>query len=210
MQVRYEIVDAYPLFGSDAFRPYSSAAIGCWLREDLLASDEDAKDHVRGRIRDAGWGVAKSVRVEQVSDETYANKSSGRDMFEQSKTDGYVAMFHLRRRELLGNRFAANRILRDYVSIVNTLQDKGAFIFTNGGDLAKTLTPDGDEFVPIWTSLPSDNSPLGLRQYTAKLSPPSDLLDALRIMIDRDLYCGLGQGDGLVVCHPGDLAVRIE
>jgi hypothetical protein len=153
----YVTVDVYPDPDGPHFAERVGAIAGCWIRRDL-ADEAEAAALVRDRLSSEGWKIARPIATEIVSPATYPTPGEARDRFEQALIDGFVAQFHCRRREVIvaaehddADAEAFSEVAA-YRLFVQQLRERGALSLYSAGDnqFARGVSPDGDDFVPIW------------------------------------------------------------
>lgn len=209
----YVVADCFPRTGSASFGEFAGGAVGCWVCSNYYDVEVDVI--IERELSSEGWNIARILSREEVSDETYAKKSDGREFFEQAKVDGFVAQFHLRKRETIvvsgGEPEHRADELTEFVDVVRSgggisLYSDAARQFANG------VTPDGDEFLPLW--LTKDEASTWLRHWpgyelrvVTAMQLASDFLDRL---VEVDMWIGLGVGKSeLIMAHPAWLKAAL-
>lgn len=152
---RYTICDAYPKISSPFFSEYVGAVVGIWVRADRVGTERQLVETIADTLAAAGWVCASIEASEIVSGTSYSSKPEGRDLFEECLRRGISIHFHRRRREVFGGRGPLAHFDRAlYERAVKTLGDDGGFSLYSAKDeqWANGVTPDGDDFLPIWLS----------------------------------------------------------
>ncbi len=88
--MQYLIIDAAqdPTFAHE--KGYGGATVGCWVKNQTR---KNAFLIAKGWIEDRGWVVLSLEEQYPVSEETYRQKSEGRQYFEQALIDDEVFVF---------------------------------------------------------------------------------------------------------------------
>src|ERR1041385_205901 len=102
-RVLYLTADVYPRPGSDAFRTYCGAAVGCWIRADIASDEMQARSVVAERIANMGWTIARFLHCESLETESCARKPNDLEFFDRARVDGFVAHFHTSERTTIGD-----------------------------------------------------------------------------------------------------------
>jgi hypothetical protein len=159
-----------------------------------------------------GWRIARTLSTQNVSVETYAAESPGRPRFEQAVSDGLAIQFHRRQREVI---LAANfdgaadifSTVEAHESILRGLRTKGAVSLYSQRDSqwANGISPDGDEFFPIWTD---ENAPRAWQHgwpgyEVTRLTPDTGLDELLTEINAADMWVAIQVGpSALMTTHP--------
>jgi hypothetical protein len=210
LQMLYLVLDCYPKVGSDAFERFAGATVGCWVRADVCPAGLSADAFAREKLSHQGWSVVSTLVSEEVSSVTYADKIEGREHFEQAQLDGFVAHFYVRPRESIGEGGCRES------SLAGALGSAGHEISHNGGvslfsaqdrQWANGVTPDGDEFLPLWVT--TDDA-VGWLEFWPGYEPravtPEDLRSSglLERVDAAGMWIALGVGRSLLTtCHSG-------
>ncbi len=206
----YVVVDVCPVLESNAFREYAGATVGCWVRNDLVKSEDEIQRIIEKNLSDTSWCISRILLTEIVSSETYKDKQEGREMFEQALTDEFVANFHLRRREIIdidNNNLRNVFIVECYKGFVNKLKRDGGYSLYSNNDRqwANGVSPDGDEFFPIWTNKNEIKRWLEYwPEYEIRKLDTKELCDSLLTDINEcEMWVALGLSENiLVTSHP--------
>lgn len=215
-QVIYLVMDCYPMTGSGVFRDFAGATVGCWVRSDICGGHPGTEVFARNRVSAAGWHVVRTLVCEEVSGTTYLNKSEGREYFEQAKTDGFVANFHVRARESIGETGDATENLSEsLVRVADMIACDGGFSLFSGRERqwANGVTPAGDEFLPLWASAEDVAGWLEfwpgyeIRRVSTGELRSSGLLERVDVSV---MWIALGIGkETLTMCHGAWLQERV-
>lgn len=204
----YTIVDCYPQPGAEVFREFAGAAIGCWIRDDVCATDPHADALIEEKLGAIGWRVARTIERQKVSSKTYDDKSDGRDLFEQALIDGFVANLHRVKRESIGHTDLSDTAVIDALPVVvrSIIRYGGVSLYTSADQQwANGVTATENEFVPIW---PNREEAAGWLQdwpgYDLRDLPVEALRSEFLEEINyEDMWVGLGIGKSLLItCHP--------
>jgi hypothetical protein len=199
------VVDAFPLIDGPHFSGFAGAAVGCWIPTDNPLPD----NLVESELRAEGWMVGRIIRRSTVSPRTYAHKENGRREFKRALTHGFAAHFHVRRREIIDlddrrtHVFSADAYLRFLRSLRG-----GGFSFVSDGDQqwANGVTPDGDEFVPLWVvredavAWQDHWRDFNLEDLSVQALVAEDGL--LRGIAHEEMWVAMGSATALVSVHP--------
>ena len=204
----YIVVDCYPIVGTDAFRKFTGAAVGCWMRTDVCRDGADADALVKMKLSAVGWTVDRTLFREEVSSETDLSKSEGLEFFEQARLDGFVANLHVCARKSVGESDLDDEaVVEALVGLVAQIGRNGGVSLFSGpeGQWANGVTA-GDEFVPLWVS---EDDALGWLPgwpgYVLRKLTPEDLRASgfLERIAAAEMWLALGVGKSLLtMCHP--------
>ncbi len=207
--MRYVVVDCYPESGTDAFREFAGAAVGCWLRTDFGDDGAKVDTVVREKLLAAGWRVARTLECEDVTADTYAQRAEAREYFEQARLDGFVANFHVTARESVdATHVDARDVATALTNAAERIAQNGALSLYSSvaAQWANGVTPTGDEFVPLWLSEADASRWLehwagyDLRRLTPDALRAPGLLGKAN---DAEMWIGMGITEArLVTCHP--------
>ncbi|MBI5534805.1 MAG: hypothetical protein HY898_18915 [Deltaproteobacteria bacterium] len=207
-QAIYLVMDCYPMTDSGVFRDFAGAMVGCWVRSDVCGAHEHTEAFARRRVSAAGWRVVSTLVYEEVSSNTYVDKSDGREFFEQAEIDGFVAHFHVRAREFIGELGdTGDDVSESLVRAADSIAIGGGFSLfcERDGQWANGVTPQGDEFLPFWISAEDAAEWIEfwpdyeVRGLTADELLTSDLLGRINA---AEMWVAVGIGKrGLLTCH---------
>ena len=215
--VAYVIVDVYPDIGSEHFVNYAGAIAGCWVRDDTARAKGGLASIVEEMIVAAGWKIARTLSTERVSRASYDDDSEdvriGRARFEQALTDGFVVQFNTRRRELILPASPEQGDDEEILAVaaheqfVQAVRSAGAVSLYSqpDGQWANGVSPDGDEFFPIWIQEASTRAWLhGWPDYeVVALDRDSAIDDMLTAINEADMWAGIEVGRNvLMTTHP--------
>jgi len=208
-EMLYLVVDSYPRSGTDAFRSFAGAAVGCWIRFDLCAGGTTANTIVEQRLGAAGWSVARILARENVSSKTYLTKKEGRQFFDQARIDGFVANFHACARQIIGNCSVTEDEVNDALVELEShrIRRKSVSLYSNQHmQWANGTTGKGNEFVPLWFKQEDARAWLpswpgyDLRNITQEDLRQSGFFERVN---EANMWIGLGVGTSfLTICHP--------
>ena len=156
METYYAIVEAYPKFESEEFSVYCSAAIGCWVRKDLVDSLERLEQFIGDKIlEESPWCPTHFVEVRVLS----AEEEQGHELFEQALVDGFAARVHRVEKEVIQPNCVPDDVPFDetwdlYDDFVRRLSRDGGVSFLRADlkQYANGVSPNGGEFLPLWVS----------------------------------------------------------
>lgn len=212
----YLVVDCYPTTEANGFRDFIGATVGCWVKPDVCAEWASVEDYARDKLHAAGWNVSRMLTCEEVSSETYANRSDGREYFEQAQLDGFVANLHVRARESIGgNGDISDDIPESLLRVADKMARDGAFSLLGGQvrQWANGVTPAGDEFVPLWASAEQVVGWLeAWPNYETKHISAKELCSGFLEQVDAaGMWIALGTGENvLTTCHCAWLLERVK
>jgi hypothetical protein len=203
----YIIVDAFPTVEGPHFERFAGAAVGCWIASDI--SDVDAL--IVTKLKEEGWDIGKVIDREVVSSETYKNKANGRTEFEQAVRGGFAAHVHRRARETMvlddslgptPMREASAKAYREFLDQLRT----GACSLIDDEQWANGVSPDGDDFFPLWSNESEARTWRTRWPHTKpRLLSITDLLgpDGLLCKLDEEnMWAAICVNGSLVTTHP--------
>jgi len=208
------VVDAFPHMEGQSFTEYAGAAIGCWVP----VSADPPEALIERNLLVEGWEVASVIEHAVVDSERYRTDDNGRSEFEQALLLGFAAHIHGREREvLLVNEVghAAETLMADYPKAVRQLSRGGYSFYSSAeGAWANGVTPDGDDFLPIWTDA-RDASAWAMHwpSYAVTAISVSEFLGSdgvLAGIASEDMWAAFGIGDALVTVHAQCLARDLD
>src|SRR5262245_43316391 len=147
------VADLYPQVGSTHFSAYAGAALSCWIRSDAAA--KSPADAARSAVSAEGWQLVEILEQEEVTLDTYRDRPEERTLMQQGLRDGISSTIHRRRREVLyrnGGGDTCSLAPAELLAFAKRVKVGGAFSLYSDthGQWANGVSPDGDEFLPLW------------------------------------------------------------
>lgn len=208
------VLNAYPVdprLGPDA---PGGAVISCWVRSDTVSSTDDAIVLATRRVK-MEWTITHCIDSDLVSRNDYRREDNdGREFFEQSLQDGFVASVHIWPREVIEPSGDTKLVLLSRNTISHNRDANWYHLVSKSdGQWANGVTPSDEAFVPLWLKLPPSST---WREFWPEHDLEIITVDELRSGIlpslaEESMYVGLSLANSCMpILHASELLDQLD